>query len=103
MTFSFDAFPSVSGQHSAEWRSRLALIQSFALGVSTGQEGGLIGFIVDAPTYLIDYGHPFVPLVHPGPPPALNAAQGLWSVFNNAEAKWNRESTAINSLMAIIF
>lgn len=68
-----EAFPSVPGQHSAEWRSRLALIQSYALGVCTGQEGGLIGFISDAPTYLLDYEHPFIPYPHPGPSPAANA------------------------------
>ena len=57
-----------------EWRSRLlALIKFYALGVFTGQEGGLIGFILDAPTYLLDYGHPFIPYPHPDPSPAANA------------------------------
>ena len=96
-------FPTVPGQQSAEWRSRLALIYSYALSVMTGQEGGLIGFILPPPTYLLDYGHPFVPYDHPGQPPAPNAAQGAWSAHNNAMALWQRESSARSSLMDIIF
>lgn len=99
----FGPFPSIPGQHSAEWPAWFALIQSFALNVSTGQEGGLLGFILDPPTYLLDYGHPFVPFAHPGPTPALNAAAGAWSAHGIAIANWRCESNAINSLMANIF
>ena len=102
-TFSMDSFPSSPGQHSAEWRSCLALIQSYALGVTTGQQGGLIGFIVDAPTYLLDYGQSFVPFAHPGQAPAANAPAGAWSAHNFALANWQRESAAISALMDSIF
>jgi hypothetical protein len=75
-SFSMEPFPSVPGQHSAEWRSVLASIYSYANNVSTGQEGGLLGFILPPAVYLLDYGHAFFPYVHPGPPPAANAAHG---------------------------
>lgn len=96
-SLSFDSFPSVPGQHAAEWPSRLALI------TSTGQPGGLVGFILDAPTYLQDYGQPFVPFPHPGPGPAANAAGGTWKSYDLAMANWKLESQAISTLMKSIF
>jgi hypothetical protein len=101
--FSFDQFPSVPGQHAAEWPSRLALISSLVLNISTGQEGGLIGFILDAPTYLLDYGNAFVPFPHPGPPPLANALVGTWKVYDLAMSNWKCENAAIKSLMTNIF
>jgi hypothetical protein len=71
-----DHFPSVSGQHSAEWRTVLASIQSYANSVFTGQPGGLLGFILSPADYLAEYQHPFIPYQHPGAAPAANAAQG---------------------------
>jgi hypothetical protein len=65
-------------------RSVLASIYSYAHSVSTGQDGGLLGFILLTAVYLLDYEHAFVPYVHPGPPPAANAAHGAWSAYNNA-------------------
>jgi hypothetical protein len=102
-SLSFDSFLSVPGQHAAEWPSRLALITSYALNTSTGQPGGLVGFILDAPTYLQDYGHPFVPFPHPGPSPAANAAGGAWKVHDLAMENWKLESNAISTLMKSIF
>jgi hypothetical protein len=101
--FAFEPFPSVPGQHAAEWSSRLALITSLALNAPTGQEGGLIGFILDAPTYLADYGHAFVPFAHPGNIPNANAAVGAWKVYESSMQNWLRESSAIKNLMSNIF
>lgn len=72
----FDPFPSVRGQHASKWPSRLTLITSYALNTSTGQPGGLVKFILDAPTYLQDYGQPFFPFLHPRSCPATNAPGG---------------------------
>jgi hypothetical protein len=101
--WSIDSFPSSPGQHSAEWWSCFALIHSYALGVTAGQQDGLIGFIVDAPTYLLDYGQPFVPFAHQGQAPAANASAGAWSAHNFAIANWQRESAAIFALIDSIF
>ena len=102
-TFHLGPFPSVPGQHAAEWPQFLALIQTFALNSPTGQDGGLLGFILDAPTYLLDYGHPFVPYPPPGPYPANNAGQGAWSAHKEAGILRKFEQTAISSLMQKIF
>jgi hypothetical protein len=102
-SFTMEPFPSIPGRHAAEWSSRLALIYSYALTVCTGQQGGLMGFILSPALYLLDYGQPFVPYDHPGQPPAANATAGTWSAHNNAMNLWQRESTAIASLMETIF
>jgi hypothetical protein len=102
----FGPFPSVSGQHAAEWPTWYALIQSHkihAMNICTGQESGLVGSILDPPTYLLDYGHAFVRFVHPGPIPALNAVAGAWNAHKVAMDNWRTESNAFNSLMASIF
>jgi hypothetical protein len=63
----------------------------------------LIGFILDAPTYLLDYGYAFVPFPHPGPPPLANALVGTWKVYDLAMSNWKCENAAIKSLMTNIF
>lgn len=62
----------------------------------------MIGFVLDAASYLQYYGHPFVPLPHLCPSPAMNAIVGAWKVHEVATANWIRESTAINLLMTKI-
>jgi hypothetical protein len=76
---------------------------SFAFAAATGQEGRLIGFILDAPTYLLDYGHAFVPYPHPGPTTANNAGAGTWEAHKIANTNWRVESTDINAFMVFIF
>jgi hypothetical protein len=99
----FGLFPSVAGQHAEEWPQFLARITSFALAATTGQEGGLVGFILDAPTYLLDYVHAFVPYIHPGPTPANTAGAGTWEAHKIATANWRTESSVINAFMVAIF
>lgn len=58
---------------------------------------------MDAPTYLLDYGHAFVPYPRPGPTPANNAGAGTWEAHKIATANWRTESSAINAFMVAIF
>jgi hypothetical protein len=99
----FEPFPSVPGQHDAEWPARLSQISTHANFVSTGQQGGLLGYILPAAAYQARYGHAFQPADHPGQLPAANAAAGAWKIYEIQLANWKFESSAIQSLMRAIF
>lgn len=99
----FGPFPSVPGQHMAEWPQFLAAITTFALNVPTGQDGGLVGFFLDPQLYALDYGHAFVPFPPAGPYPANNAGQQAWSAHKEMTSNRKLEITSINSLMQNIF
>lgn len=99
----FGRFPVVCGQHAEEWPQFFALISSAALNSPTGQDGGLIGFIIDAPSYLADYGHPFDPYPPAGPQPGGNAAHGTWRAYEIAVKDRKFETSALSLFMQNIF
>lgn len=101
-SFNFSSFPSIPGHHAAEWPSRLAFLCSSASNIPTGQDGGLLGFILAPAVYQQRFHHAFQPFQRPDDP-GVNGTTGQWRHHDYLKSSFDCESQAISKFMEAIF